>query len=418
MPQRAALRAGILFAILPWFAISCGTKTPTQPGLDEAVTAVAAPEQYLTSAQQETRELIVDGRPTPIEWNISGAPTYVLMRGTGGGGDYILALRSLWTYDRFGAPTALYFLLQWPDASPSYLEHPIINDAVDILDDQGNLLVDCRPQLDSLGNVVAPGNLALIRPTSWHRSPREEDEVVVDLFSDSLGSFPADRWRWGAGTTDPVYPSSTVEFANAAVDGDSLGQNTHPASGFMEDMYDLGGGPVDDVGRTTTIANYTEYISGVVPIKIASKGSRDTRLNRGKPTAYVVWEYVAKPLDACDSLNPVRVDDSGVRDKTWNPGDYVPGYRLRFPTLSQFDVLARGNWVASKWNLEIRRSLVTYDKRDPSGNLTDDSRLWHPWPDDVPLVPGRRYMVRISIYDASSTRGSRSTLLPIYLKPR
>jgi hypothetical protein len=407
MPRRVTLRAGILFAILPWFAISCGTKTPTQPGLDDSVTSVAAPEQYLTSAQQETRELIVDGRATPIEWNISGSPTYALMSGTGGGGDFILALRSLWTYDRFGAPTAIYFLLQWPDPTASYLEHPIVNDSVDILDDQGNLLVDCRA-----------GNDALIRPTSWHRSSLEEDEAVVEIFSDSLGDFPADHWRWGAGTTDPVFPSSTVEFANAGVDGDSLGQNTHPAAGFMEDMYDLGGGPVDDQGRTTFIENFTQYPNGVVPIKIASKGSRDTRLNRGKPTSYVVWEYVAKDLAPCDSLNPVRVDDGSVRDKTWNPGDYVPGYRLRFPTLSQFDVLARGNWASNKWNLEIRRALTTYDKRGPDGRLTDDTRLWHQWPDDIQLVPGRRYMMRVTIYDASSTRGSRSALMPIYLKPR
>jgi hypothetical protein len=372
-----------------------------------SVTAVAAPEQFLTSAQQESRELIVDGRATPIEWNISGSPSYVLMRGTGGGGDFILALRSLWTYNRFGAPTALYFLLQWPDRSPDYLEHPIVNDSVDILDDRGNLLVDCRA-----------GNDALIRPTSWHRSSSQEDEVVVELFSDSLGSFPADHWRWGAGTTDPVFPSSTIEFANAAVDGDSLGQNTHPTAGFMEDMYDLGGGPVDDVGRKTTIDNFVEYPNGVLPIKIASKGSRDLRLNRGKPTSYVVWEYVAKSLEACDSLNPVRIDDTSTRDKTWNPGDYVPGYRLLFPTLSQFDVLARGVWVASKWNLEIRRDLTTYDKRRPDGTTSDNPVDWHPWPDDVPLAEGRHYMMRVTVYDASSTRGSRSALLPIYLKPR
>jgi len=389
MPRRTTIRAGILFAILPWFAISCGTKTATQPGLTESITAMPAPEQFLTSAQGESRELLINGRPTPIEWNIAGPPTFVLMHGEGGAGDFYMSIRSVWSTDRFGAPAAMYFLLQWPDLSASALERPVVNDSVDILDDQGNLLVDCRA-----------GNDALLRPTSWHRSNIEEDQVVVEIFSDSLGSYPADNWRWGAGTTDPVFPSSTVEFANAANDGDSLGQFTHPAAGVMEDRYDVGTGPVDDEGRLCFRENFTLYPNGIVPKFIASKGSRDTRLNRGHPVAYTIWSYVHAQLSACDSLNPVRIDDSGVRDKTWNPGDYVPSYELIFPTLSQFDVLARGGWDAGKWNLEIRRRLAT------------------PWPDDVELVPGRTYMMRVTVYDASSTRGSRSALLPLKLRLR
>jgi hypothetical protein len=389
MPRRTTIRAGILFAILPWFAISCGTKTATQPGLTESITAMPAPEQFLTSAQGESRELLINGHPTPIEWNIAGPPTFVLMHGEGGAGDFYMSIRSVWSTDRFGAPAAMYFLLQWPDLSASVLERPVVNDSVDILDDQGNLLVDCRA-----------GNDALLRPTSWHRSNIEEDQAVVEIFSDSLGSYPADNWRWGAATTDPVFPSSTVEFANAANDGDSLGQFTHPAAGVMEDRYDTGTGPVDDEGRLCFRENFTLYPNGIVPKFIASKGSRDTRLNRGHPVAYTIWSYVHAQLSACDSLNPVRIDDSGVRDKTWNPGDYVPSYELIFPTLSQFDVLARGGWDAGKWNLEIRRRLAT------------------PWPDDVELVPGRTYMMRVTVYDASSTRGSRSALLPLKLRLR
>src|SRR6185503_1296578 len=153
MPRRWMIRVGILFAVLPWFATSCGTKTATQPGLDEVVTAVPAPEQYQNSAQQERRELLVDGRPTPIEWNVSGEPTYLLMHGIGGGGDFLLAVRSLWTYDRFGNPQAIYFLLQWSDQTPSFLEHPIVNDAVRIFDDQGNQIYDCH---NGSGGLVDP----------------------------------------------------------------------------------------------------------------------------------------------------------------------------------------------------------------------------------------------------------------------
>jgi len=402
MPRRSKIRAGILCAVLPWFTISCGTKTATQPGLDTAVTAVATSEEFLTSPQQERRELLVDGRATPIEWNTSGEPSFILMQGINGGGDYLLSLRSLWSYDRFGASQGIYFLLQWPDPSQSVLERPIVNDSIDVFDDDGNQVFDCAT------------DDRVLRPTSWHRSSIEEDQVVVEIFSDSLGSFPADNWRWGAGTTDPVFPTSNVEFVGASED--TLGQTSHPTAGFMEDRYDLGGGPVDDLGRVTYHDNFHVYPNGVVPDSIASKGVRDTRLNRGKPVAYTVWGYVAKPLEQCDLNNPIRVDDSSQHDKSWNPGDYVPSVIIRFPTLSQLNVLARAGWAGGKWNLEIRRDLVSYDKRADLNQ--NDPSLWVPWNDDVSLVPGRRYMMRVTIYDGSSTRGSRSPLIPLYLRPR
>ena len=76
---------------------------------------------------------------------------------------------------------------------------------------------------------------------SWPR------RVRLEIFSDSLGSYPADNWRWGAGTTDPVFPSSIIEFQGASED--TMGATQHPVAGFMEDRWDMGGGPVDDVGR-------------------------------------------------------------------------------------------------------------------------------------------------------------------------
>lgn len=313
-------------------------------------------------------------------------------------GDYILGLRCLWTYDRFGANQGIYFLLQWPDPTQSVLDRPIVNDSINIFDDDGNPTFDC--QTDD----------RIIRPASWHRSSIREDQVVVEIFSDSLGSYPADNWRWGAGTTDPCYPSSVVEFVGAGED--TIGSTSHPAAGFAEDRWDLGSGPLDDQGRVTYHDNFKNP-NAIVPDSIVSKGVRDTRLNRGKPSSYVVWGYVAKPLERCDLNNPIRVDDSAARDKSWNPGDYVPGQILRFPTLSQMDVLARGGWAAGKWSLELRRSLTAYDKRGGPNPVN-----WTPWTDDVQLVPGRRYLMRVTVYDASSTRGSRSALLPLYLRPR
>jgi len=154
MPRSTTVRAGTLFAVLPWLAISCGTKIATQPSPNQSITSVPAGEQYLNSPQQEHRELLVDGRATPIEWNLAGSPTYVLLHGIGGGGDYLAAVRSIWSYDRFGAPQAIYFLLQWPDPTFSALDHPCINDSADILDEQGNLLVNCRA---GPADHVAPG---------------------------------------------------------------------------------------------------------------------------------------------------------------------------------------------------------------------------------------------------------------------
>ena len=175
MPRSTTVRAGILFAVLPWLAISCGTKIATQPSPNQSITSVPAGEQYLNSPQQEHRELLVDGRATPIEWNLAGSPTYVLLHGIGGGGDYLAAVRSIWSYDRFGAPQAIYFLLQWPDPTFSALDHPCINDSADILDEQGNLLVNCRA-----------GNDILVRPTTWHLGPSEEDQLTVKFVDGSL----------------------------------------------------------------------------------------------------------------------------------------------------------------------------------------------------------------------------------------
>jgi hypothetical protein len=406
MLRGTSIRVGVLFAILPWFVLSCGSTTPTEPLSSTGVVSVAAPERFLTSSQGEARELLIDGRATGIEWNISGPPTYVQLRGDegGGGGNFMVAVRSLWSYaNATREPKAFYLLLQWPDISVDRLDRPVVNDSVDIFDDNGQQIYDCLA-----------GDDGLVRPTSWHRSPIEEDQVVVEIFSDSLGSYPADNWRWGAGTTDPVFPSSSVEFQGAVSDGDTLGQTKHPAAGFMDDRWDMGGGPVDDVGLKCYHDNFTVFPNGIVPDSIASKGTRDTRLNRGKPTAYVIWGYVATRLTACDILNPVRVDDSGVRDKTWNPGDYVPSHVLRFPTDSQLDVLARATWDSGKWGLEIRRELETFYRPPNSTQISE----WIPWSDDLKLEPGRRYMMRITVYDASSTRGSRSALIPLYLKPR
>ncbi|HZI88832.1 MAG TPA: hypothetical protein VFD83_00100 [Candidatus Polarisedimenticolia bacterium] len=403
MPRRSTIRAGILFAVLPWFVISCGTKTATQPSPDATVVSVPATEEFLTSAQQEHRELLVDGRATPIEWNAAGDPDFVLMQGINGGGDFLLSLRSVWSYDRFGATKGIYFLLQWPDPTFSVLEQPIVNDSIDVFDDAGNQLFDCAT------------DDRVIRPTSWHRATDvHEDQVEIEIFSDAAGSYPADNWRWGAGTTDPVFPTSNVEFVGAVED--TLGSTSHPVAGFLEDRYDVGGGPVDDQGRVTYHDNFHLYSNGIVPDSIVSKGQRDTRLNRGKPAGYTIWGYVAKPLDQCDLNNPIRVDDSSERDKSWNPGDYVPSLIVRFPTLSQLSVIGRATWNSGKWNLEVRRDLVTYDKRlDVNGN---NPSLWIPWNDDLPLVPGQKYSMRITIYDASKTRASRSPLLPLTLRSR
>jgi hypothetical protein len=402
MQRWRLLRVGVLFAVLPWLAISCGKTKPTEPDLGFEVVSYPGPERFETSPQRETRELLVDGRPTAIEWNMAGNPTYFLAsgRGGGGGGDYYVAVRSVWTADRFGNQKAFYLLLQWPDLTASLLDHPIVNDSLDIFDDSGNRLVDCTV------NDIA------VRPTTWHRANNLEDEVTIQIYSDSLASYPADHWRWGANTTNVVTPSSSFDFEGSARDGDSLGQTTHASAAFAEDYWETGpGSVVDDLGRLCYFGNYTQYPNGVVPVAIASKGSRDTRLNRGKQVAYSVWSYVATPFTACSEFNPIRLDDGSIPDKTWNPGDYVPGYQHIFPTQSQLDVLARGVWEGGKWVLELRRNLIS-GAEDASGTTV------FPWPDDLQFVPGRHYRMRITIRDGQTGLSSSTPLASLYLKPR
>lgn len=400
MPHGPSLRVGILCAMIAASSVSCGEDQFTKPNPSSSVTAVGVVEQFLNSPAQESRELLIDGRITPIEWNIAGNPATVLMTGKNGtgGGDYYVSVRALWTVDRFNRYDGILLVLQWPDGTPDYLQNPLVTSA-DVYDDQANLQIDCTQ-----------GDSTLVQEGSWSVSDLEEDQVFVELFSDSIGSYPSDVWRWGAGTTDLCTPVNGTEFLGAQQDGDTLGQTTHPSAGFMEDFYNTGGGPVRDAGDWTYM--HTNHAPGsALPIAIASKGTRDTRLNRGKPLPYVVWKTVEARLGACDIINPIRVDDGAARDKSWNPGDYVPSVRLSFPSESQLDVLARGTWVSGKWGLEMRRDLTT---RPPDVSGVQQP----PRPDDVALTPGRRYLIRVTIYDGATHSSSASDLTPIYLQPR
>lgn len=403
------VRVGILFVLLGSMTLSCGERTPTEPDLPSTIVAAASPETYLTSPQRETRELLIDGRATDIEWQGTGQPALLLMRGDrgGGGGDFYASVRALWSYNPLNNDSvAIYLLIQWPDRTEDFQESPLVTDA-DWRDDAGHDLIDCT------------SDDALLNPARWRRSDIHEDQVVVELYSDTGGSYPADKWRWGAATTNNLTPVNITEFQGAGNDGDTLGSTSHPSAAVMDDSYSTGGAWVPDIGFPFRTDNFLPGSN--VPLRIASKGSRDARLNRAKPVEVVVWEPVSKEFVQCDSLNPVRVDNPSIADKTWNPGDFVPSFRLGFPKAptgdptppvqSQLSVLARGDWDKGKWSLEVRRLLIA---RPPDvGGVRQP-----PWPDDVPLYTGHTYGVRITIYDASNTTGSASALVPLYLKPR
>lgn len=375
--------------------VSCGQRTPSEPDLPTRLVAVPAADVYANSPQLESRELLIDGRATDIEWNVAGTPTVVLLHGdTGRGGDYFASVRALWSYNPFNQDTiALYLLVQWPDPQPDYLEQPLVT-SVDWADDDGHSLVDCTTS-DPLRD-----------PANWHQDTSlHEDQVEVEIYSDASGDYPADRWRWGAGTTDPVTPVNPTEIPTA-LPAEIMGSTLHPTAGWSEDLYNSGSGWVRDAGQITYEDNFNP--GSAVPRFIASKGTRDTRLNRGKPTSRIIWRYVASLLAACDSINPVRADDASQREKTWNPGDYVPSYISGMPSGSQADVVSRGAWERGKWSLELRRLLVS----------RDSVNVGLPHPDDVSLHGGGTYGLRIRIFNASKTRSSVSPILPLYIKPR
>jgi hypothetical protein len=292
-----SLSAGTLFAIIAASTLSCSGDSTTQPSLNTTVVSKGAVENFLNSPQHESRELLIDGRVTPIEWNIAGDPAIVLMQSVNGsGGTYYVSIKSLWTVDPFnnGAPDGFLLLLQWPDLSADFLEHPLVTSA-DVYDDNANLQIDCTT-----------GDSTLVKGSSWSQSPLEEDQVFVEIFSDAHGSFPADVWRWGAGTTDPVTPVNGTEFVGATFDGDTLGQTTHPGAGYMEDLYDQGSGPVRDQGDWT-YRNTNHLPGSFAPLFLVSKGTRDARFNRGKPIPYVIWKTVSTQFGPCDIINPIRL---------------------------------------------------------------------------------------------------------------
>jgi hypothetical protein len=416
MPRLMRPRKGILFAVLPLLALSCGKRSPTEPTtLAADIPAVPVYDAFYNPIPALTvgRELLIDGRATQIEWDASGVGNFILLRGVNGGGDYFANLRAEWTRDEFQHPIALQLLLQWPDLTENRIDHPIVDDSIDVYDAEGNLEFDC-----STDNRV-------IRPTSWHRGNDVEDQVEIEIFPTSMGGYPHDNWRWGAATTDPCTPVSPIDFPGADSTTDATGAHDHPLAGFCEDRWDMGAGPVDDQGPLSYAPNYTQYPDGVVPKVVASKATRDSRLNRNKPLAYVLWGTVDAPLTQCTILNPIRVDDATERDKSWNPGDYVPGWILGMPFpqglkpaqildlianggLSSGDVIARGTWLQGKWSLEIRRLLDT--------GHTDDVALVPPDPANPSAQP-TVYGVRIRIRDGQTNLVSQSTVVPLILEP-
>ncbi|HEU4334674.1 MAG TPA: hypothetical protein VFT32_09290 [Candidatus Eisenbacteria bacterium] len=394
MPRHHAVRSGTLFALLLTGVLSCGEKNPTEPGLPTALNAPAFSENFETSPQRESRELLIDGRPTDIEWNGTGDPVFAIARGDGG--TYFVLIRSLWTFDaQTGGPRGIYFMLQWPDRSESRLEAPLLT-TLDTGDEDGITNFDCNTD----NRIVDPAN--------WRRGDEHEDQVFIELYGDSAGGFPADAFRWGAGTTDPAVPVNPTEYLGAGFN-ETRGAASHPLGGAAEEFYNTGSGWVLDAGLLPSSPN---FLAGTeTPRFKHDKATRDVRLNRGKPSAYVIWRQVASQLAPCDTLNPVRLDDAALRDKTWNPGDYLPSVTIQLPDSSQSDVVARGGWLDGKWSLELRRELIT---RPPDVLGTPQP----PRPDDIQLQEGRRYLVRFTIYNASRDQYSRTDLLPLYLQPR
>jgi hypothetical protein len=397
MPRRKTVRAGLLIAIAAIVSagsLSCGTKTPTEPALASDIIAPAFSENFETSPLRESRELLIDGRATDIEWNGTGDPAFVIARGDGG--NFFVLVRSLWTFDaRTNEARGIYFMLQWPDREEDRLEEPLTT-TLDTGDEDGHNTVDCTT--DS----------RIINPANWHRSGKHEDQVFVEIYGDSVGNYPADAWRWGAETTDPSIPVNPTEYQGAGFD-ETRGAAAHPLGGAVEDFYSTGGPWVLDAGLLSSSSNVLP--GSDVPYLRPNKATRDVRLNRGKPTSYVLWKPVASIMTECDTLNPLRVDDASVRDKTWNPGDYIPSVAIQLADSSQSDVVARGTWLEGKWSLELRRDLTA---RPPGTQLPQPG----PRPDDIILQEGRRYMVRFTFYNATKTRSSQTELLPLYLKPR
>jgi hypothetical protein len=395
---------GILCVLLAALTLSCGETSPTQPNLPNRIVAVPASEVFANSPQQEPRELLIDGRPTDIEWNLTGTPVLVLLKGnTGTGGEYYASVRAYWSYNPFnGDSIALYLLLQWADRGPDRLEQPLVT-SVDWQDNDNHSLVDC----DSSDPLHDEAN--------WHQElDLHEDQIEVEIYSDPNGALPADKWRWGPATTDPVTPTSSAEFSSVPPGSPELfGQNAHPSGGWSDDFYNSGAGWVPDGGRRTQEPNTLPGSN--VPLFITGKGGRDVRMNRGKPANLMIWKYVAKRFsDPCDSLNPIRLEDASARQKTWNRDDYVQSYLSQMPSSSQADVVTRGGWEMGKWAVEMRRRMETREP-DSTGAVSSQSP---PHLDDVWLHTGHTYGFRLRIYNHSKAEYSESPMIPLYIKPR
>ena len=165
MLSTKSIRAGILIVVATAGTLSCGETEFTEPNPSSEIVAVQGWEQFLNSPQQESRELLIDGRVTDIEWNVTGDPSIILMDGvSGSGGSYYVSVRSLWTLDRFGAPDGILFLLQWPDPTEDRFEQPFVTSA-DVVSDAGDTL-NCSTD-DTLVHARVHDNDAVYGPHRW-----------------------------------------------------------------------------------------------------------------------------------------------------------------------------------------------------------------------------------------------------------
>jgi len=90
---------------------------------------------------------------------------------------------------------------------------------------------------------------------------------------------------------------------------------------------------------------------------------------------------------------------------------FVSGFPDSADQYSQVDVLARAGFDTGKWSLEMRRLL---EPRSPDVNgVRSPART-----DDVVLLPGHTYGLRVTVYNATKTRGSASAIIPLYIRPR
>ena len=282
----------------------------------------------------------VDGDPGDTVWQ-RAAPATVITRHGNGDRDIPVTIRALHSRDR------IYFLLSWPDATPSdrhlQLEKTdrawrVVSSAFAV-DDERTYYEDKLALM--LSNQSVFGAMRSIHlgphPLDDEQPPRHGRGYHFTSDGSRL-----DIWHWKAARTNPLFQADD-QFIGPPMPGTACEKRY--TAGYREDPT-LGGG---------FAPNYSFFKRQLTPLRLPAD------IPRLQSRGWMRWSDGSPYSAAADTRVPVGTRIPGIIDRGPFTGD-------------RGQVGARGQWRDGRWHLEMSRALDTGSPYDST--IGPDTKLW------------------------------------------